>query len=282
MTDIRADRTETVEAGRAPFDRTFAMALFSVGNGVMFATMVFFVVVLALPIAGDPGAPPIPIFVAFIAIFALIGALSVFWSGARRRPWFWLVGALPAALMVAFNAPFIAHDIKHPANTREFLVTLGAVSGLAAVIGGIVAFREVRAGRPAWASSGRARWVSIAVTGVVVGAAATSILAGMASAGGVGITEAPTLTGVLTAENTSFVETSLQMDNGEVLGLFVTNRDAIGHTFDIDSLDIHVELPANSTTAIAIKPTGPGSLQIYCSVPGHREAGMVGTINVDA
>jgi Kef-type K+ transport system membrane component KefB len=34
-----------------------------------------------------------------------------------------------------------------------------------------------------------------------------------------------------------------------------------GMTFDIDSLGIHVQLPANSTTAVAIKPTGPVLLQ---------------------
>jgi uncharacterized cupredoxin-like copper-binding protein len=72
------------------------------------------------------------------------------------------------------------------------------------------------------------------------------------------------------------------MKDGEVLGLFVTNNDGISHSFDVDSLDIHVDLPANSTTAIAIKPTEPGTLEFYCSVPGHREAGMVGTIDVKA
>jgi hypothetical protein len=69
---------------------------------------------------------------------------------------------------------------------------------------------------------------------------------------------------------------------GQVLGLFVVNKDDIGHTFDIDSLDIHVELPPNSTTAVAIKPTTPGSLEFFCRISGHREAGMVGTITVDA
>jgi plastocyanin len=283
MTVMRGEGDVTVQTDHPPLGRTFAMTLFSVGNGVMLATLVYFVIVLALPIAADPGAPPIPPFVAFTAIFAVIGALSVFWSGTRHRPWFWLVAAIPAVLIVASNAPFIAHDINHPANTPEFLVTVGAVSGgLAIIIGGLVAFREVRRGEPAWTSSGRAGWVSIAVTGVVVGAAVTSILAGLASAGGARITEAPTLTGALTAEETRFVTINLEMDSGDVLGLFVTNKDSIGHTFDIDSLDIHVELPANSTTAVAIAPTGPGSLEIYCSVPGHREAGMVATIDVNA
>ena len=86
-----------------------------------------------------------------------------------------------------------------------------------------------RRGQPAWTASDRAGWVSMAVIGVVVGAVTTSILAGMSSATGAEISDAPTLTGVLTAENTSFVETSLQMKDGEVLGLFVTN-ETTSHT----------------------------------------------------
>jgi hypothetical protein len=43
-------------------------------------------------------------------------------------------------------------------------------------------------------------------------------------------------------------------------------------------LDIHVQLSPKSTTAVAIQPTGPGRLEFYCSVLGHRAAGMVGTI----
>lgn len=46
-------------------------------------------------------------------------------------------------------------------------------------------------------------------------------------------------------------------------------------------LDIHVQLSPKSTTAVAIQPTGPGCLEFYCSVLGHRAAGMVGTITVE-
>ena len=270
-----------VTADHPLMGRTFAMTICGVGNWLMSATMLYFVVGLALPLAGDPEAPPLPPFFASIAIFALIGFFAMFWTGATRRPWFWVVAALPAALMLALNAPFIAHDITRPAITPNFLVTTGALTGgLAAVIGGIVAFREVRRSKPAWAASGRAGWAWMAAVGVAVGAVATSILAGLASAGGAEIAEAPTLTGVLTAENTAFVETHLQMQDGEVLGLFVTNSDDIAHTFDIESLDLHVDLPANSTTAVAVKPASPGTLEFFCAVPGHREAGMVGTIDV--
>ena len=114
------------------------------------------------------------------------------------------------------------------------------------------------------------------------GAAITSLLAGSAAAGGAGVAEEPTVSGVLTVENTAFVATSLEMDSGEVLGLFIVNKDPFPHSFDIDSLDIHVQLQPNSTTAVAIKPTGPGNLEFFCGVPGHRQAGMVGTITIGA
>ena len=71
------------------------------------------------------------------------------------------------------------------------------------------------------------------------------------------------------------------MKGGGVLGLFVVNKDGIAHAFDVDRLGIHVQLPANSTTAIAINPTAPGRLDFFCGVPGHRDAGMAGTIDVE-
>ena len=119
------------------------------------------------------------------------------------------------------------------------------------------------------------------LSGLVVGAVATSALAGSASSAAGGVAEAPTATGVVTAVETKFVETALQMKNGEVLGLFVINKDGFAHSFDIDALDVHVQLPADSTTAVAIKPAAVGSLEFYCAVPGHKEAGMVGTIAVE-
>ena len=71
------------------------------------------------------------------------------------------------------------------------------------------------------------------------------------------------------------------MKDGEVLGLIITNPEDVPHSFDIDSLDIHVQVTPKSTTAVVIEPSGPGQLVFYCSVHGHRAAGMAGTITVD-
>jgi uncharacterized cupredoxin-like copper-binding protein len=70
------------------------------------------------------------------------------------------------------------------------------------------------------------------------------------------------------------------MGSSDVLGLFVEKRDSHAHSFDVDALNLHVQVPANSTVAFSIKPTGSGPLAFYCAIPGHREAGMAGTIDV--
>jgi hypothetical protein len=283
---MRGEENMTVQTDSPQLGRTFAMTLVAAGYGAIVAGLAYVLIVLALPTLDEPGAPSTAsslIFVAIASIIGLIGVVSVVWSGARRRAWFWLFVLLPGLLILLRNARLFAYDITHPANTNPFLAAILVLSGeLAVVFGGVVAFREVRHGRPVWTRTGRPGWVSVAVIGLVVGAATTSLAAGSASAsaGGAGVAEEPTVTGVITAENTRFVETSLHMENGEVLGLFVINKDDIGHSFDIDSLAIHVQLPPNSTTAVAIKPTGPGSLGFYCRVPGHRDTGMVGTIDV--
>jgi hypothetical protein len=281
MTALK-ETSEDPQAGGPQRGRTFAMTVVSAGSWAMSAGLAYLVVWYAPTVADEPDAAVLISVFAFITvIFAVMGAVSAFWSGARRRPWFWLVAVILAFLLLVMNLRVIPYDITHPAITNPFLITIVVLTGiLAAIVGGIAAFLEVRRGRTTWTRSGRAGWVSVAVIGVVVGAAVTSLLAGLASAAGVGVAEAPTVTGVVTAEYPTFVETSLQMENGEILGLFVVNEDDIGHSFDIDSLDIHVQLPPNSTTAVAIKPTRPGSLEFYCGVPGHRDAGMVGTIDV--
>jgi hypothetical protein len=187
-----------------------------------------------------------------------------------------------SVLLLAQNAQDIPYDLARPANNGPFLITIVVLAGaLAAIVGGIVAFVEVRRGREVWSRSGRVSWLPVAVIGIVVGAAATSLLAGLVPTGGPAGSEAPTVTGFITVEGTSFVGSSLQMKDGDVLGLFISNPEGIGHSFDIDSLDIHVQVSPNSSTAVAIRPSGPGRLEFYCSVHGHRSGGMVGAISVE-
>lgn len=265
--------------------RSFAMSLAATGATIIVGVFVYFVLAFILPaMAEDPGseaAPFLPILAGFIAVFTALGLASWLWPSARRRAWFWLFHVIAGALVLLMFGPQITFSLTHPADAQGFIPTVLALLGAGlAIVGGIAAFLDVRRGAPAWTRSGRAGLVVTALGGLILGAVVTSALAGTAGSSGGGVAEAPTRTGVVTAEKSAWIEASLEMDSGEVLGLFVINKDDYAHSFDIDELGISVQLPANATTSVSIKPTAAAALEFYCAVPGHREAGMVGTLTI--
>ena len=51
----------------------------------------------------------------------------------------------------------------------------------------------------------------------------------------------------------------------------------------MDELGIAEDLPTDGTNVTVMIPEDaePGEYEFYCSVPGHREGGMVGTLIVE-
>src|SRR6266540_2876336 len=239
MTDVRGAEETPLQTEQRQLGRTFAMTVVSAGYGVMTAGLAYLVFLFMR--AGDNfrGGALVPAFATITAIVAGMGLVTL-WSRARRHPWFWLVSAIPALFILLMNATYLAYDITRPTITETFLRSMLVLAGgLAIILGAVTAFFEVRRGRPTWTRTGPIGWVSMAVIGALVGAATTSLLASSASAGGVA--QEPTVSGVLTAEKSAFGETSLDMNNGEVLGLFIVNKDPVPHSFDVDSFEIHVQ-----------------------------------------
>ena len=252
--------------------RTFAMSVVGAAYAVIAAA---FLVFATQPFAADFLA----VIIGFVALFVVMGLASVAWPGARVRPWFWLVSAVLGLLVLLFNGFYAPYALTHPADALTFVTTLGVVvAGVLVIVGSLTAWREVRAGRPVWHARGRAGLVVAGVVGLVLGASVTSAFAA-ASTAGLAISEPPSTTATLLARDTVFVGT-LEAASGEVLGILVTNEDPYAHSFDVDALAIHVPLPPSSTTFVAVQPTTGGPLAFYCGVPGHKDAGMVGTIAV--
>jgi uncharacterized cupredoxin-like copper-binding protein len=290
MTAIAQQEDAASQPSRRYSIRTLAMSLVSVGNATIGVSLAYFLLAVVAPLGDRPftGAL-IALMSIFIGLVGITAIVSAVWGGARRRAWFWLAATVPALLLLLENYRHIASDIIHPAATGPYLVTITFLAGaVAALVGGVAAFLDVRRGRPTWTRTGRAAWTTAIVAGVLVGAAATSILAGAAasagsaSSAGVGdVAAPPTTTGTLIVANFKFADSSIEMKSGDVLGLLITNNDETAHSFDIDSLDLHVPLPPNATTAVAVQPTGPGTIEFYCALPGHKGAGMVGTISIE-
>jgi hypothetical protein len=254
--------------------QTFAMRLVGVGSLAIVGVLTVF---LTQPFAAGFTV----ILAVFIGAFAAIGLASVLWSGAQTRRWFWLVALAPGVVILLFNGPYAPYALSHPADVLSFGTTLlSLIAAAIVIVGSLVAWREVGRGRALWEPRGRAGLVIASVAGLLLGALLTSVAAASSTSVGIALSGPPAATAILTARDTKFLETVLDARSGEVLGIFVTNEDVYAHSFHVDALGIHVALPAGSTTFVALRPAAAGRLEFYCAVPGHRDAGMVGTIDV--
>jgi uncharacterized cupredoxin-like copper-binding protein len=77
---------------------------------------------------------------------------------------------------------------------------------------------------------------------------------------------------------TGFEPSVIEVPAGPV-ALEFRNADAFPHDFTIDELDIQIAIDA-SANAVGTFTVESGTYEFYCSIPGHRESGMVGTLEV--
>jgi plastocyanin len=219
--------------------------------------------------------PPIAL---MFGVPALLFALLVL--GVRRR-WAPLLGALYWALFLAANAPYLAHDLTHPEFQASFafsvVLLVPAVVGLAAGFG---AARQ-NYGAPTAASPHTPRWFFTGLA-VVAGLGLGAILVGALPRTSASVDPATlaTLPALTTAQH-QFGQTELRATAGEAVALRLENHDPAGHSFDVDELGVHVSMPPGEPTLALFTPATPGTYAFYCAIPGHREAGMVGTLVVE-
>jgi plastocyanin len=264
-------------------ERTFAMRIFTWTYWALAVTVAYVLLSIILPAAKESpeAASFIPLFVVFLVVDIIGAAVATFVKSAPTRPWLWLALLFPPVLFWLMNAPFLPYPLTHPADLAFTAVLPLTVLTIALVVLGITSFREARNPARGSRSGPRAGLTVALVAGLTLGATATGYLAATAAGGGgSALAATPTTSAALLAENTKYATTTYSMKSSDVLGLFVQNKDSFAHTFDIDSLNVHVQIPANSTVAVAIKPTAAGALEFYCAIPGHKAAGMDGTITV--
>jgi len=261
-------------------NRTFAMTVYAIAYWVLALAVLGVIVVAFLPALGTSPevAAVLTLVGGFLIVFVLCAAVATFVLSGSRRPWLRLVLAIPAVAFVLLNAPYLVYPLTHPADSLFPASFAMLVATIVLVVTGVLAYREAR--DPSRAAGPRTRLATTVVGAITVGAVATGLLAGAAGAGASQLAASPTTTATLVAEGTKFLPTSYSMSSSDVLGLFVENRDSISHSFDIDSLGIHVQVPAKATVVVAIKPASAGPIQFYCAIGGHKAAGMDGTIDV--
>src|SRR5829696_3960522 len=104
--------------------------------------------------------------------------------------------------------------------------------------------------------------------------------AGGSSGSGASVLKVDAVDGVELA----YVQKDLRAKAGKVPIEF-TNPQTLSHDVEIEDSsgeDVgETELIADSKTTATIDNLKPGTYTFYCSVPGHREAGMEGTLTVE-
>lgn len=109
----------------------------------------------------------------------------------------------------------------------------------------------------------------------------------------------------LVATDIAFDKTQLEGDAGRPIRITLENKGVLEHDFSIVEIattgevteeseeqadhdmghveeepDVHVAATSGTSSTIEFTPAEAGQYEYYCTVSGHREAGMVGTLTV--
>ena len=77
-----------------------------------------------------------------------------------------------------------------------------------------------------------------------------------------------------------FEPKEITIPSGTDVTFTLPNDGVTLHNFSIDDLGIDVDIDPGATQEVVIN-AAPGSYEYYCNVPGHKAAGMVGTLIVE-
>lgn len=93
------------------------------------------------------------------------------------------------------------------------------------------------------------------------------------------VPDAPEL--LVAATDFRFEPSEIRIAVGETVNLVLDNRGRVYHDLTIADLGFTIVAETGTRGSGAIVATMPGSYAVECSVPGHAEAGMTGTLVVE-
>ena len=91
----------------------------------------------------------------------------------------------------------------------------------------------------------------------------------------------PTRTFDLIGEDFRFTPDTLRVSDGDTVRINFTNPDVVPHLIDLPAFNQHIALIPGGEFTLEFVVDKTGSFPFVCSVPGHEEAGMVGSLIVD-
>jgi len=84
----------------------------------------------------------------------------------------------------------------------------------------------------------------------------------------------------ITAQDIRWEVGKLEVQVGQPVRFVITNEGLLDHNFELQELGIDENIAAGETIEINAVFEKVGEFVFRCNVPGHAEAGMVGTVTV--
>jgi heme/copper-type cytochrome/quinol oxidase subunit 2 len=221
---------------------------------------------------------PLPI----ISVLSLVLAALI--AGRPVGGWRWtpLGGSVWSVVVVLNNLNHIRYELAHPENTHQFAWQLIMLAFMATtIVAGIGATvhnyrRPVGERRlPRWVL-----WGFTALAGLLVGA--VTVAAIPQTGHGVQV-NAAVLAQFPAIPLDVFTGGELRVKARELTALRLENPDTVGHSFDVDELNVHVAMPSDGESLALFTANAPGTYTFYCA-PHYNKAtrqGMHGTLIVE-
>ncbi len=96
-----------------------------------------------------------------------------------------------------------------------------------------------------------------------------------------GRTEAPSGEKIMVlGKEFSYDPAQLTLKAGQAATIVLKNTGSIEHDITVDDAKFKLTVPGGNTREKALKVDKPGTYEFYCSLPGHKSAGMKGELTV--
>jgi uncharacterized cupredoxin-like copper-binding protein len=84
------------------------------------------------------------------------------------------------------------------------------------------------------------------------------------------------------AKEFSYSPNRITVKSGQPVELLMENKGVIEHDLVVEKLGVKIQpIQPGKTAELTFTPKAKGRYPIVCSVPGHKEAGMTGTLVVE-
>jgi plastocyanin len=207
--------------------------------------------------------------IAFAVLFAI--GVAILWRATQRRRLYTATAVILGLLFADVTFWMIAATWSNVRNHEQLVYIIeplalacASAAGLIAVVGQVVDRRRAQTG------AGPVMIAALAAFVICLGAAAITSWGKEQMQGPNDL--------AIQIRNAAYSSRTISASSHQVT-LYVTNDDLFWHTVTIDQLGVELRLPVGSHRRLTFTAAA-GTYIFYCRIPGHRQAGMQGTIKV--